>query len=43
VAHNLERVADRTTNVCERTIFVVTGRITELSIDEVESFSAEVR
>ncbi len=43
VAHNLERVADRTTNVCDRTIFVVTGRITELSIDEVESFSAEVR
>ncbi len=31
VAHNLERVADRTTNVCERTIFIVTGRISELS------------
>ena len=43
VAHNLERVADRTTNVCERTIFVVTGRLSELSIDEVENFSAEVR
>ena len=26
VAHNLERVADRVTNICERTIFVVTGR-----------------
>jgi phosphate transport system protein len=43
VAHNLERVADRTTNICERTIFIVTGKISELSIDEVESFSAEVR
>ncbi len=26
VAHNLERIADRTTNICERTIFMVTGR-----------------
>jgi phosphate transport system protein len=43
VAHNLERVADRTTNICERTIFVVTGEISELSMDEVESFSAEVQ
>ena len=43
VAHNLERVADRTTNICERTIFIVTGRISELSVDEIENFSAEVR
>jgi phosphate transport system protein len=43
VAHNLERVVDRTTNICERTIFVAIGRISELAIDEVESFSAEVR
>ena len=43
VAHNLERVADRTTNVCERSIFIVTGRINELSVDEVEGFSSEVR
>ena len=43
VAHNLERVADRTTNVCERTIFIVTGRISELSLDQVENFDAEVR
>jgi phosphate transport system protein len=43
VAHNLERVADRTSNVCERTIFIVTGRINELSIDEVELFTAEVQ
>jgi phosphate transport system protein len=43
VAHNLERVADRTTNVCERTIFTVTGETGELSMDEVESFTAEVQ
>jgi phosphate transport system protein len=43
VAHNLERVADRTTNICERTLFIVTGSISELSVDEVERFSAEVR
>ena len=30
VAHNLERVSDRVTNICERTIFVVTGQMSEL-------------
>ncbi len=30
VAHNLERVADRVTNICERTIFIVTGELKEL-------------
>jgi phosphate transport system protein len=30
VAHNLERVSDRVTNICERTIFVVTGQMNEL-------------
>jgi len=30
VAHNLERLADRVTNICERIVFVVTGEITEL-------------
>ncbi len=43
VAHNLERVADRTTNVCERTIFTATGEISELEMDEVERFTAEVQ
>ena len=28
-AHNLERVADRATNVAERVIYLVTGRLTE--------------
>jgi phosphate transport system protein len=31
VAHNLERVADRVQNICERVVFVVTGRLQEFS------------
>jgi phosphate transport system protein len=27
VAHNLERIADRITNICERVIFMVTGEL----------------
>jgi len=36
VAHNLERVADRVTNICERTLFTITGEIKELdsSVDD---------
>jgi len=30
VAHNLERVADRVTNICERTVFSATGEIKEM-------------
>lgn len=29
VAHNLERIADRVTNICERIIFLATGEIVE--------------
>jgi phosphate transport system protein len=32
-AHNLERVADRVTNICERVIFTVTGELVELDSD----------
>lgn len=31
VAHNLERIADRVTNICERTVFAVTGQIEEMN------------
>jgi phosphate transport system protein len=31
IAHNLERLGDRTTNVCERVIYIVTGEHYELS------------
>jgi phosphate transport system protein len=30
VAHNLERSADRVTNICERVVFVVTGKLEEI-------------
>jgi phosphate transport system protein len=36
VAHNLERVADRVTNICERTIFIVTGEIKEIDSSDDE-------
>ena len=31
VAHNLERIGDRSTNICERIIFAVTGRFEEVN------------
>lgn len=36
-AHNLERTADRVTNICERTIFIVTGELTELDVSDDET------
>jgi phosphate transport system protein len=30
VAHNLERAADRSTNICERVVFLVTGKMQEI-------------
>ena len=32
VAHNLERAADRVTNICERVVFTVTGKMGELEV-----------
>jgi phosphate transport system protein len=31
IAHNLERIADRVTNICERVIYLKTGEMKELS------------
>ena len=30
VAHNLERIAGRATNICERAVFLVTGKLEEI-------------
>jgi len=35
-AHNLERLADRVTNICERTVFIVTGEMSEISSSDDE-------
>ena len=32
VAHNLERIADRTTNIAERVVFAETGEIVEMDL-----------
>lgn len=34
VAHNLERTADRVTNICERVIFTVTGEMMEMDVED---------
>jgi phosphate transport system protein len=41
VAHNLERVADRVTNLCERIVFVVTGELLEMDRTDDEWFADE--
>lgn len=36
VAHNLERLADRVTNICERTVFITTGELMEMDTADDE-------
>jgi phosphate transport system protein len=36
VAHNLERMADRVTNICERTIYIVSGELIEINSTDDE-------
>jgi phosphate transport system protein len=37
VAHNLERVSDRVTNICERAIYVATGQLSEVAPSDGET------
>ena len=34
ITHNLERIADRATNICERVIYLATGRVEELNVSK---------
>ena len=34
VAHNLERSADRVTNICERIVYLVTGKMSEICVSK---------
>jgi len=43
VAHNLERFADRVTNICERTVFIVTGELTEINDTSSEFWKQQKR
>jgi phosphate transport system protein len=36
VAHNLERLGDRVTNICERTVFIATGELFDMDTSEGE-------
>jgi phosphate transport system protein len=41
VAHNLERVADRVTNICERTVFIATGEFNEIKSSDDEFWRSQ--
>ena len=41
VAHNLERLADRVSNICERTVFIKTGELLEFEKPEDEEDGEE--
>jgi phosphate transport system protein len=42
VAHNIERMADRVTNICERTVFIATGELMEISPTDDEDMDVDM-
>lgn len=36
VAHNLERSADRVTNICERVVYMATGKMEEIGVSRIQ-------
>jgi phosphate transport system protein len=38
-AHNLERIADRVTNICERVVYEATGEMAEMNVSTYEYFA----
>lgn len=43
IGHNLERMADRVTNICERTVFIETGELAELAVQFDQGAHAEIQ
>jgi phosphate transport system protein len=41
VGHNLERVADRVTNICERTVFIATGDFGDIKTSDDEFWKSQ--
>jgi phosphate transport system protein len=41
-AHNLERAADRVTNICERTIYIATGIMQEIKVSDDQNMKVEI-
>lgn len=41
VAHNIERFADRVTNICERTVFIATGSFAEIKSSDDEFWKSQ--
>ena len=42
VAHNLERAADRVSNICERAIYVATGQMKEIKVSDDEQLKVQL-
>jgi len=42
-AHNLERIGDRVTNICERVLFTETGRMQEIRPSDARKLQEELR